>query len=451
MLLRRSCILFFLLSGVLQAQSLDSLLSVWEGEDRSDSLRVHAYKEYVWNGLLFAYPDSAFNCAEKLIEYSEEKTYPKARALGYNIQGASYILRGDRVKALDYFERSLLIFDDLEDDRGSAAALNNIGLIYEEQGEYEKALAQFERSLAIEKSLNDQKAMASALNNIGLIHSNMENYELALQHHQLSLELREETEDKLGIAASLNNIGTVHQALEQYSEAMKCYEQSLAIKRAIGDERSLPATIDNLGELHILLGEPEAAIRYCKEGLALAERLEVLTYQRSNCKCLYDAYKDLGKSGLALRYLERTQILGDSLHSEETSRKLQQLEFKLEEIEQKKLAEEQERLLKAETARRNSMQYSGILIAIIAFFGLLLMSGRLKLPRKVVEAGIFFTLLIVFEFLLVLTDPSVAAFAQGQPAYHLLINAALALLILPLHALFARLLRKRLRRQDVSS
>jgi Na+/phosphate symporter len=97
------------------------------------------------------------------------------------------------------------------------------------------------------------------------------------------------------------------------------------------------------------------------------------------------------------------------------------------------------------------MQYSGILIAIISFFGLLLMSGKLKLPRKVVEAGIFFTLLIVFEFLLVLTDPSVAAFAQGQPAYHLLINAALALLILPLHALFARLLRKRLRRQDVSS
>jgi tetratricopeptide (TPR) repeat protein len=293
--------------------------------------------------------------------------------------------------------------------------------------------------------------MASALNNIGLIHSNLKNYELALQHHQLSLELREETEDKRGIAASLNNIGTVHQALKQYSEAMKCYEQSLAIKRAIGDERNLSATIDNLGELHILLGDPEAAIRYCKEGLALAERLEVLTHQRSNCKCLCNAYKDLGKSGLALKYLERAQILGDSLHSEETSRKLQQLEFKLEEIEQKKLTEEQERLLKAETARRNSMQYSGILIAIIAFFGLLLMSGKLKLPRKVVEAGIFFTLLIVFEFLLVLTDPSVAAFAQGQPAYHLLINAALALLILPLHALFARLLRKRLRRQDVSS
>ena len=137
----------------------------------------------------------------------------------------------------------------------------------------------------------------------------------------------------------------------------------------------------------------------------------------------------LGKKRIGTKYLERAQILGDSLHSEETSRKLQQLEFKLE--DRTKAPEEQERLLKAETARRNSMQYSGILIAIIAFFGLLLMSGKLKLPQKVVEAGIFFTLLIVFEFLLVLTDPSVAAFAQGQPAYHLLINAALALLILP--------------------
>ena len=65
MLIRRCCILFLLLFGVLQAQPLDSLLSVWDDEERSDSLRVHAYKEYVWNGLLFAYPDSAFNCARE--------------------------------------------------------------------------------------------------------------------------------------------------------------------------------------------------------------------------------------------------------------------------------------------------------------------------------------------------------------------------------------------------
>jgi hypothetical protein len=85
-------------------------------------------------------------------------------------------------------------------------------------------------------------------------------------------------------------------------------------------------------------------------------------------------------------------------------------------------------------------------MVIMAFMTVLLFSGKFKLPMNVVEGGIFFTLLILFEFLLVLFDPFIAKYAGGEPAYSLLINSGLALLILPFHGFFEKLLKKRLQK-----
>ena len=51
---------------------------------------------------------------------------------------------------------------------------------------------------------------------------------------------------------------------------------------------------------------------------------------------------------------------------------------------------------------------------------------------------------ILFEFLLVLSDPYVDGLTNGEPMYKLLANALLAGLIFPAHAFFERVVKKRL-------
>ena len=68
-------------------------------------------------------------------------------------------------------------------------------------------------------------------------------------------------------------------------------------------------------------------MKFCLKGLALAEEIGVLQDQKDACQCLYDTYKALGKGNEALVYLEKMTVIVDSLDAEETSKKLQLMEF----------------------------------------------------------------------------------------------------------------------------
>ena len=114
------------------------------------------------------------------------------------------------------------------------------------------------------------------------------------------------------------------------------------------------------------------------------------------------------------------------------------------EVERKRTEQEQARILEEQTQRRYWLQYSGILIFIIAVFAILLFSGRLNIPLRLAKGGLFFTFLLVFEFVLVLIDPYIEQWTGGEPAYMLMVNIALAGLFLPLHNYAVRKLEQRL-------
>ena len=70
--------------------------------------------------------------------------------------------------------------------------------------------------------------------------------------------------------------------------------------------------------------------------------------------------------------------------------------------------------------------------------------GFVKVTPTVAKSVTFFAFLLFFEFLIVLLDPIINKYSGGEPAYSLLINAAIAACIFPIHALFERVLIKQL-------
>jgi len=113
-------------------------------------------------------------------------------------------------------------------------------------------------------------------------------------------------------------------------------------------------------------------------------------------------------------------------------------------IEREEAKKESARISQEKAERRNSLEYSGITLGLFLLFGLLFFMGRFNLPNWVLELSVFLPFLILFEFVLVLTDPVVESYASGDPMIKLLINAVLAGIIFPLHSFFERVLKKRM-------
>lgn len=421
-------IILIVFSGLtLKAQTnLDSLYTVWQDQTQSDSIRSEAYYDYVWDGFLYSQPDTAFILAEELIFFGLDNNYPEAKSYGYNLQAISWGNRGDYAKALgyyiknleiyeqagnqsgiagalgnigtvfvnqgdypkglDYFQQSLEINKKIGNQIGMATTLSNIGVIYENQGDYDKALDYYEQSLEIAEKIGKQRIMASLIGNIGFIYMHQGDYPKALDYKTQSLEINEQIGNQRGISMSLHDIGTIYFTQGDYLKALDYYIQSLEINEQMGNQSGIARSLTKMGVIYLNQGDYSKALNNCQTAYELSLSIGSLSLQKDGCSCLYDTYKAMGNGNKALKYLELRTVIEDSLHAEETSKKLQQMEFQ-KVILQDSIAKAQEAHLIQEAHEeeiRQEEKTRNISLGVGALFVLLAGSfyGRWRYVRK---------------------------------------------------------------------
>ena len=134
-LFRIGVLVFFMsfFSGIKAQVNLDSLFGVWNDESKADTSRLKAIYKISWDGYLFSQPDSAFYYAEVMYDFALKVNNKKYISNALNIQGASFYIRSNYEKALEYYEKSLKINEEIGDKKGMGASLGNIGNIYQNQ------------------------------------------------------------------------------------------------------------------------------------------------------------------------------------------------------------------------------------------------------------------------------------------------------------------------------
>jgi tetratricopeptide (TPR) repeat protein len=65
----------------------------------------------------------------------------------------------------------------------------------------------------VKQELNDKKGIATTMNNIGALYEAMGNYPEALNSFVSSLDIRTELHDKKGVSTCHNNIGVIYMRL----------------------------------------------------------------------------------------------------------------------------------------------------------------------------------------------------------------------------------------------
>jgi class 3 adenylate cyclase/Tfp pilus assembly protein PilF len=387
---KRALFAFIILHSTLiisaQQTNLDSLYSVWEDKSQTDSTRLKAIGDIARKGYLFSQPDSAFYYAQLQYNFAKSKGLKQQMANALNTLGISFAIRGGYPQALNYYQRSLKVYEEIGNKKGIASSLNNIGNIYKKQGDYPQALNYYQKSLKITEEIRDKKGIAGALNNIGVIYVDQGDYLQALNYYQRSLKVDEEIGGKRGIAQTLNNIGIIYAEQGDYPQALNYYQRSLRITEEYGNKSGIANTLNSIGRIYAKQGENKLAIGQCQQALTLSEEIGAVAEQKQACHCLYNAYKALGNGNKALAYHEQMLVLEDSLNTEETAKKLQQMEFAKQVLKDSIAQAETDRLvlvahqveIQAEEKTRNIAFGVGVLVLLLAG-GLY---GRLRYVRK---------------------------------------------------------------------
>ncbi|TVR87175.1 MAG: tetratricopeptide repeat protein [Saprospirales bacterium] len=364
------CILGFNLNGQTE---LDSFYKVWQDQSQTDSTRVMAYKNYIWDGYLFSNPDSAFLLAEQMHAFGEDNNYPIAVNQANTLKSIAYSIQGEPSLARDYIQKSLVANMEIDNKWGISESHIVLGVIYDEQGNYPRALEHYNKALSIDEEIGNKVGIAMSLNNIGNIYYIQGNYQGALEKYEKSLLIDRELGVKQGIAAALTNIGDIKgimngeddeaDAFEYFQEALLIYEelrdkegiahiygriasyylnqgnhlrtleyydQSLGVYKELGSRLGISRMKSNIGRYHLQHGQPMLAEEYCLNSLALAEELGALQPQHSALRCLYLFYKEMGDSRRALQYHEQMFIVRDSIYNDENTRELTRIQMQYE-------------------------------------------------------------------------------------------------------------------------
>ena len=382
--------------------------------------------------------------------------------------GIIYNYQADYLNALKYYFRWLYISKEIEHNAGAASACNNIGSVYQKQKDEEKALEYFNKAIQTKQLMNDTINMnyANMHGNLGSIYQDHEQFNLALESYQRALTIFSMVRYQRGVAQIYNAIGLAHlsiydkqlgksKSISSFHDidsiidtAMYYQEKSFSLHKELNDDYGITQSLGSIAATLMRKKKYNKALVHYLDAVERASKIGALKLESTAQVNLSECYLVLNNHKLALEHYRQYSTLKDSVFNEKKSKDLGKLEakheFEMAELQKKQAEEEQAKVQAAIISRRNNLQHSAILIGIFILFGSLFLLGKLSIPNWLVELSVFIPFLILFEFLLVLLDPSIESWAGNEPAYKLLFNAGLAGMMFPLHQFFEGKQKKRI-------
>jgi predicted ATPase/DNA-binding SARP family transcriptional activator len=184
-------------------------------------------------------------------------------------------MMGDYAEGRRWLQESLTVKRALNDRWGIVLCLRELGLAAYQQGEYAEARAFLSESHALSRELGNAWAIAFSLNCLSMAVYAQGQLREAQQLLQEGLAISQSLEDRYNIAFALDGLGRVQHAQGDDKAAAQLFTTSIALSREIGDQASVAQGLTNLG--HALLAQDNRAeARRCfQEALTIAREMQL--------------------------------------------------------------------------------------------------------------------------------------------------------------------------------
>lgn len=325
------------------------------------------------------YP-KALELFQNALKLSIETENLEFRVYSLNMISVVY-RRTDAIKsALDYSQEALELAETIPFENRSTGlkrsinvSLNSIGNIYQLLEQYDLAIEKFNESMKLEDELNNKLGLAINHQNVGECYEAQEKLDLALESFQKSLAFNTEINSEKGKIICNYSIAHVYVHLNKMEEALKLLNSSLKRANNLGDQEIIATVYINLGWAYLNVGDYNLAESNLNEGLKIATEynfpseiaeankfLSELWMKKDDFKRAMNFYKESKKyeeqvtNNLNLRYVN------DMIVRYEAEKQSDQLKSLEEEVKNQAI-----------TLRKNKT------MLLITFIGLALVAGIL--------------------------------------------------------------------------
>ena len=281
-----------------------------DGADVGGALRLAAALWRFWE--VRGYLTEGRRWLERLLALPADVS-PHLRAKAFNSAGVLAQRQSAYEAAQALYEASLAIREELQDRRGTAAALHGLGNLAGLQGDHRRGEDLFGRSLAIGRAVDDPRIVAAALTNLGWLAHEGGDLTKARRLLQEGLEIYSGLRDAHGGANALHRLGAIAQSEGDWATARSLYEESLRLQRELGERYGVVWSLSSLADVSEAEGDSEAAGRLLEEVLVLSQELgnkycETITLTRLAERA--SAVADLARADHLLR---RAVVLAERL------------------------------------------------------------------------------------------------------------------------------------------
>ena len=412
------------------------------------------------DGIIYA--DSAITGANRLGDQ-------KILADAFNLKGMVFDYEGKMADAIEFYLKALTIREKLGSKIDIGRSLNNLGSAYYFIQSLAKAEEYFERARAIYDKTNFLKERAAVYSNLGSVlqqigvtmngkPGQIEKFTKSLTYHKLGKSLYEQINNESGLGLSYNNIAVLLISLKQYDSSLIYTYKSLKIRKKLNDEYGISLCYSNMAQLFLETKRLDSAFHYAKLSYSINNKNQSREGLRSDLLALSEIEAQRGNYKSALEKYKAYVTISDSLVNQESRERIANffVEFEFEKklyqdslklAEEKKREELKQQLEENEIERSKNIQYSGIVIFLLIVMGGAFFLGKVHLPVIWLEGFIFFSALLIFEFLYLVLDPVIEAISGGMPIYKFIINMLLAVIVFYGHSFFESLMKGKLIRE----
>jgi len=182
--------------------------------------------------------------------------------------------QGDYTYTAQLIEKSLILFQIVDDKQNQANCFGMLAIIAHHQGHYTEAIILYQRNMDVQRALGDKPGVVLNLNNIGVVYIKQGRYAEAEVVCLEALVMAREVGNRNNVARCLNYIGGLKMAQADYLQAQAVWQEALELQQQVVDKQAMAEILVNLGELNRKLGNYVQAQTLLEQGLTLQQELD---------------------------------------------------------------------------------------------------------------------------------------------------------------------------------
>jgi predicted ATPase/DNA-binding winged helix-turn-helix (wHTH) protein len=187
-------------------------------------------------------------------------------------------------------------------------------LISQQPTKYDLAVGYLEKSISIWQELENKAGQALSLNHLGTLFLYHNQIDAAQQAHEQALKLSQELGDTYHATTLLVNLGMLARYRKDFAKAQNLFEQSLIAFRGLNDHYGVALTLCNLGIVYYDEGCYAQSEQAARQSLEQFEHLGDLNGQAFALHILALALYRQGKTITARSLLEKSLTLRIQIH-----------------------------------------------------------------------------------------------------------------------------------------